>query len=216
MWVESPNEDHFVVPDEVQELSFAIDCPTIAVDHAYALSSAINGALPWLAAEPQAALHLIHGADSGNGWERPTEALYLSRRIRLELRLPSHRIEAARALSGLTFDIDGYPLTVKQAKLKQLIPSSALYCRYITSESVEDEQLLIAEAVDYLRAAGLKFNKVLAGKRVVHRWGAGEKVSRSLFVAELTKADSVTLQQNGYGRQQHLGFGIFIPHKTLN
>ena len=41
--------------------------------------------LPWMVDEPQAGIHLIHGAESGNGWIRPQEPdalLILSRRTR--------------------------------------------------------------------------------------------------------------------------------------
>ncbi|MGD9164124.1 MAG: type I-MYXAN CRISPR-associated protein Cas6/Cmx6, partial [Chromatiales bacterium] len=68
-WQEETDEEQYVVPDDVVDLIFKIKCRTLPVDHAWPLSEAIHQALPWFAEERQAGLHLIHGADSGNGWE---------------------------------------------------------------------------------------------------------------------------------------------------
>ncbi len=63
----------FVVPDNVVDLSFKVQCKQLPLDHAHALSQTIQQALPWFAEEPQAGIHLIHGAESGNGWIRPQD-----------------------------------------------------------------------------------------------------------------------------------------------
>ena len=48
--------------DEIVDAVFAIRCRSLPVDHAWALSQAVQAALPWFAAEPEAGLHTIHGA----------------------------------------------------------------------------------------------------------------------------------------------------------
>ena len=73
---------------DVLDAVFAIECRSLPVDHAYALSTAIQAALPWFAQEPQAGLHTVHGAASGAGWQRPEgehAQLQLSRRTKLVL-----------------------------------------------------------------------------------------------------------------------------------
>ena len=67
-------EPVFQVPDDIVDVSFAIKCPTIPLDHAHALSAELLEALPWLREERGAGVHLIHGAASGNGWFRPEDA----------------------------------------------------------------------------------------------------------------------------------------------
>ena len=114
-WQEEKEEKVTQVPDNVVDLAFSIDCRAVPVDHAYALSSAIRKVLPWFDDEHGAALHLIHVADSGNGWEKPSGAddlMYLSRRTRLTLRLAKEQVENARALSGQTLDVAGHMLKV--------------------------------------------------------------------------------------------------------
>jgi CRISPR-associated protein Cas6 len=133
-WQEEVDEQQFVVPDEVVDLLFKIKCNTLPVDHAWALSEAIQAELPWFADEPLAGLHLIYGADSGNGWERPQggeDLLYLSRRTRLVLRLPKHRVEDAQALSGKTLKIQDNPLEVGDGYTRNLAVTTTLYCRHL-------------------------------------------------------------------------------------
>lgn len=218
MWIEEPNEEGFVVPDRVVDLSFAIACRTLPVDHAWELSNELNSRLPWLQSEPQCGFHLIYGADSGNGWERPAgkaEPIYLSRRTRLELRLPQQWLEAAQALTGQTLQLYGETMRIGEAKIRKLSDSTALYSRYILCEE-EDESLFLRHNMAQLQQLGLTLKKVMAGKLVRHHWPDGDKLTRSLFVADLSRTDSVKLQESGLGDNQHLGFGLFIPHKTLS
>ena len=46
--------------EDVVDAAFAIECRSLPVDHAYALSAAIQAALPWFAGEPQAGLARVH------------------------------------------------------------------------------------------------------------------------------------------------------------
>ena len=112
LWEENKREQPFVVSDEMADLSFKINCKQIALDHAHDLSQALHQALPWLADEERAGVHLIHGASSGNGWQRPEEEdgedyIYLSKRSRMMLRMPKDRFEDIDALVGQTLDIAG-------------------------------------------------------------------------------------------------------------
>ena len=208
----------YVVPDDVVDLVFSMGCKQLPVDHAYSLSQAVQQALPWFVDEPMAALHIIHGADSGNGWERPEQnddVIYLSRRTKLVLRLPKHRLEDAKALTGHTLDVSGSKLEVKEAKPRLFSTSHTLYARYVVDKT-ESEDEFIAEAVKELRALKLKFKKVLCGKSHTLETPEGALPTRSLMVAELPPEDAVTLQQHGIGNYLKMGCGVFLPHKTLS
>jgi len=219
-WQEDEDlETKFVIPDDVVDLAFSIDCKALPIDHTYALASAIEHHLPWFVTEQSCALHLIHGAESGNGWDRPengSDLLYLSRRTKLLLRLPKERIEAAQELIGKELVIDECIIKVGEATIKLLADSTALYSRYLDTSHDETEDEFIDRAVAELRAMGLKFKKILAGKAHTHKGSDDqETLTRSLFIADLGRIDSVRLQELGIGSSQHLGFGVFIPHKTL-
>ena len=217
-WQEDVDEEQFVVPDEVVDLLFKIKCSTLPVDHAWALSEAIQAELPWFADEPQSGLHLIYGADSGNGWERPEggdELLYLSRRTRLVLRLPKHRVDDAMALTGKSLDIVGSRIDVGEGHTRGLASTTTLYCRHLVTDTEMEEDEFLSLAVEELRNMNLRFKKVLCGKSRAFTTPDGELPTQSLMVAGLPLDDSITLQQQGLGPHRNRGFGLFVPHKTV-
>jgi len=188
------------------------------VDHAWSLSEAIHAELPWFADEPQTGLHLIYGADSGNGWERPEngdEPLYLSRRTRLVLRLPKRRVEDARQLTGKTLLIQDNPLEVGEARTRSLATTTTLYCRHLVTDTEMEEDELMGLAVAALRGMNIRFKKVLCGKSRSFSTPDGDLPTQSLMVAGLALDDAITLQQQGLGPHRNRGFGLFIPHKTV-
>ena len=217
-WQEETEENQFTVPGDVVDLQFQINCPTLPVDHAWALSRQIQQILPWFADEAQAGLHIIHGADSGNGWERPQGAgdlLYLSRRTRLELRLPSHRVSHAEALSGAILEIAGHSMKVGSGKTRKLSASSVLYSRYVATDPDMVEEEFTEWAVDELKELRLRFKKILCGRSFELATPEGPVQSRSLMVADLPFKDAVILQERGIGPRRSMGCGLFIPQKSF-
>jgi CRISPR-associated protein Cas6 len=209
----------FVVPDEVVDLAYQIKCPTLPIDHAYALSTVILQALPWLADEEQAGIHLVHGASSGHGWTRPedptTEMLHLSRRTRLRLRLPKHRLDDASELTGRTLDIDGHSMEVGKSSVHLLSAISTLFARYIITREVIDERQFLEQVAGELGSQGIPCRKMLCGMPHTHSFPDGPVFTRSLMVAELEPEQSVRLQQQGLGAGRKTGYGLFIPHKGI-
>jgi CRISPR-associated protein Cas6 len=217
-WQEEIDEEQYIVPDNVVDLIFKIKCRTLPVDHAWALSEAIHEVLPWFPEEDQAGLHLIYGADSGNGWERPSEgeeALYLSRRTPLILRLPKVRVEDAETLTGKTLDVAGNSLEIGESHTRSLAMTTTLYSRHVVSETELEEDAFLQQAVESLQVPGLRFKKVLCGKVTRFATPEGTLETRSLMVAGLSLDDAVTLQEQGIGPLRSRGFGLFVQHKTV-
>lgn len=217
-WQEETKHDQYSVPDAVVDVAFQIGCRSLPVDHAWALSQAVCAVLPWLTEEPGAGVHTIHVADSGNGWMRPeggAELLYLSRRTKLLVRVPRHRVEDAQQLTGRTLDIAGNALTVEQAVLKPLAAITTLFSRYVVSAAGQDENAFLEAAVRELNALGIRPKKMLCG--IEHSIVTPAEVvrTRSLMIAELTLEESMQLQQHGLGPSRHLGCGLFLPHKDI-
>ena len=203
-WQEEDDDgSQFQVPENVVDVQFSINCKSLPVDHAHALSTAVKAALPWFADEIQAGLHLIHVAESGNGWERPQgddELLYLSRRTKLTLRVPQHRL-------GDT----------GKSNVRLLSVSTTLYARYVAGKEGQSEDEFLAELIGELKDAGLHFKKVLCGKENLMDTPDGPIITRSLLVADLALEDAVRLQETGIGPHEYkkLGCGLFIAHKTV-
>lgn len=216
---ENDKKKGFSIPDDVVDLSFRIKCPTLPLDHAHAFSTSLLEILPWLEEEEYAAIHLIHGAASGNGWFRPedvkSELLHLSRRTRMRLRLPNHRLDDARALTGKTLDITGHSLEVGESDVLLLSSLSTLFARYIVTSEDLDETQFLEEAARELKSIGVSTRKLLGGITHALDFPGGPVFTRSLMVAELEPEQSVRLQQAGLGEGRTIGCGIFLPHKGI-
>lgn len=220
LW-EDDKPESFVVPDDILDLSYKIDCPKIALDHAEALSEALHQALPWFGEEEQAALHLIHGASTGNGWQRPDgeagdDFIYLSkRRARMQLRIPKERIDDARALTGQTLVVGEYTITVGSSEEKPLTSMGTLFSRYIRLLPGETEEAFMQRMLEELRNLDIRVKKMMCGIGHQFQLREGPVETVSLMLADLEPRDSVTLQQQGLGEDQKRGLGLFIPHKGI-
>ena len=217
-WEENRQAKPVTVPGDIVDMAFGIRCRSLPVDHAYALFQALRQVLPWLEHEPGAAVHPIHVADSGNGWMRPEDPddrLYLSRRTRLVLRMPRHRIEAAGALRGQTLHIADQTMQVGEADIRPLSVLTTLFSRYLVTDDGDDEERFLAETAKQLAARGIRPRKMLPGKAHAIRVPGATLKTRSLMLAELSVEESLQLQQQGLGEHGHLGCGIFVPHKDI-
>lgn len=218
---ENEAETGFKVPDDIVDLSFAISCKTLPLDHAHALSQALHAALPWLADDTSSGVHLIHVAESGNGWFRPQETdnalLQLSRRTRMMLRVPKERVDDARALEGKVMDVSGYSLTVGEGVIKPLIVMSTLFARHVVMDDPDmDEEAFLEQVVAEMRGLGFKrISKVLCGRSHDLRLPDSIVHTQSVMVADLEPEMSVLLQQKGIGPYRKMGCGLFLPHKGI-
>ncbi len=206
------------VPDDVVDVSFKVACKALPLDHAHALSEALLEALPWLREEPQAAVHLIHGAESGNGWLRPEDPealLYPSRRTRFALRVPKHRVEAARALAGTTLDVGGHAVSLRDPHVRELSPLTTVFSRHVVSEQSEEAEFLDAVARMLREDLDIRVRKMVAGREHMHRFPDREIRTRSLMIDGLRVEESIRLQQRGLGPGRLQGFGVFLPHKAV-
>jgi CRISPR-associated protein Cas6 len=204
--------------DEVVDAAFAIECRSLPVDHAFALSQAVQAALPWFAGEPQAGLHTVHGAASGAGWQRPEgedALLQLSHRTRLVLRLPAGRLRDAAALSGQTLEVAGFPMVVGRLTPRPLMRIASLFSRSVIFEGSDDETAFLAAASAALGALGVEASTMLCGRDVTLGTPQRTYRTRSLMVTVGTPAQSLALQRQGLGEARKLGCGLFIPHKDV-
>jgi CRISPR-associated protein Cas6 len=214
---ESKRENEFIVPDDVVDLSFKLICKQLPTTHAYDLAQALYQALPWLKDEPEAGIHQIHGATSGNGWERPPdgELIHLSRRSRMHIRVPKQRIEAVQTLTGTSLDIAGHALEVGESTIKPLQPQATIFARYVIMPSGLDEDGFLDRVANELRQRGIRVRKMLCGIGHTVSTPVKDFETRSVMIADLDKQTSIDLQETGIGPGRHLGCGIFLPHKGI-
>lgn len=218
LWQEEEPQQNTLSLPTVIDVAYEMTCRGLPVDHAYALSTAIQQALPWFTAEPLAGLHLIHGGESSHGWQRPSgpgSLLYFSRRTKLMLRLPQPRVTDAQALSGRTLDIAGYALSVGKLSERPLVGMPALLARYVVISPQEEEEVFLQKMVAQLQQIGIACRKALCGKTTAFQFPEGELWTRSMMIADLNPKDSVLLQQQGLGPERKRGCGLFLPQKDI-
>ncbi len=213
------NNEQYVVPDDIVDLSFRVLCKQLPLDHAYDLSQAIQSNLPWITDEPQAGIHLIHGAESGNGWIRPQDPnalLSLSRRTRFMIRLPKPRVEAAMQLAGRRIQVGNYELVLSQPQEKLLSSHTTIFARHIATDYLEDEEAFLDQAAEQLSRQGIQARKMISGRAHVLRMPERNLATRSLMIASLDVEESIHLQKHGLGAGRTVGCGLFIPHKGID
>ncbi len=223
-WQDQEDEkQQFVVPDNIVDLSFKVQCKQLPLDHAHALSQTIQQALPWLDEEPHAGMHLIHGAESGNGWIRPQDPdalLSLSKRTRFMLRLPKPRVEDAYKLEGQELDVSGNNLVLTSPNQKPLSELTTIFARYVATpgevDSIEDEEAFLNQAAEMLKSEGIQVKKMMSGRAHVLRMPDRDLLTRSLMIDGLKIEESIYLQQYGLGEGRLVGCGLFIPHKGID
>ena len=216
-WEETGDKKNVSVSDDIVDAVFKISCPTLPVDHAYALYSAVLNRLPWIE-EEGVGLHTIHVAASGNGWMRPedpNELLHPSRRTRFAIRVPKKRIDDVGALSGASLDIKGNVLDIHDMEVRELHASETLFARYIVATDDDDEEQFLQEMFEQLKSLDIHARKMMCGRQSRIETPQGSIKTRSMMLADLELEDSVKLQQRGLGPLRHMGCGLLIPHRGI-
>jgi len=218
-WQDNPVAKAPILSQAAVDLVFKTKGRQLPADHAWTLNQAVTRLLPWLKDEPTAGIHLIHGAQSSNGWQQPddTGVIELSRRTRFVLRLPKERVDEARLLSNQTIEFDGHALTLLEARTRALTPFGTVLARHIrVTDASTDESDFLEEAARGLNRLEIAPTKMLCGR--IHRFTlpAGAMLTRSLLIADLSLKDSAVVQHHGLGPDRLLGCGLFLPHKSID
>jgi len=217
-WKDSTQADTYRVPDDIVDLAFKVHCQCLPADNAYSLRMALERALPWLADEPLAGIHTLHGADSGNGWQCPEgddAVIYLPKRARLSLRLPRQRIEQAKQLEGLRLDLDGHECVICESRVRLLSKHGTLFARHL-SLAADDEEAFLDRAAQLLAELKVRPLKMMGGLSRTIRTPQGGITTRSLMLDGLKPPESVLVQQRGLGEERELGCGLFVAHKSID
>ena len=217
LWDDTAKKSEFVVPDDVVDLIYKINCKQIPTVHAYELAEALYEALPWIKDEPEVGIHQIHGATSGNGWERPAdgELIHLSKRSKMSLRVPKTRIDDAMALTGQILEVAGCKVEVGKAISKVLNPLQTIFSRYVVVPDNMDENAFIDWVVEELKQRDIHIQKMLCGIKHTVTTPQQKIETRSVMIADLEKTASIALQEVGVGPYRHFGCGIFLPQKGI-
>ncbi len=213
------NEAVYEVPDDIVDVNFKIKCAQLPLDHAHQLSEAIIKELPWIENNESAGIHLIHGAESGNGWIRPTdpdELIYPSRRTLFTIRTPQEHIEDVQTLNGKNIYVCNASIEFSKPTIRKLSKLTTIFARYVLAEQIEDESSFLNEMVELLAEKNIRPKKMMSGRATSIRFPDKTLGARSLMIDGIDVTESVLLQQQGLGAGRKFGCGLFLPHKGID
>ena len=218
-WEEESNDGAAAYPADAVDVAFCLSGRWLPVNHACALQSAVVKVLPWLEDEPAAGIHSIHGAASGNGWERPGsepgDMLILSRRTRLVLRVPIGRSGETAALCDRRLDIGGCEVATGAQQVRALHPAGTVFARYVVDEEGADEERFVERVASELESRSGSVRELLCGRSHRIESAGTAYLARSLLIADLDPEESLAIQCRGLGPGRLLGCGLFVPHKDI-
>jgi CRISPR-associated protein Cas6 len=215
-WQEDTKEQHFTLPETIQEVSFRIQSKILPMDHNFLLSQALLKHLPWLA-DTNAGIHDISVAD-GNGWEQNKEGgfYYPSKRSKLTLRINKDHLTEAESIVGKVLDLGDYEIKITSyIGSKLLSDKPVLFAKQVAFENALSENDFLHLCFEQLSDLGIQVKKMMAGLESKIQTDTGIILARSLMVADLKKDESVLLQEQGLGDYRLLGCGLFIPQKDI-
>ena len=199
------------------DVTFRIDCKTLPYDHAYALSNEITKNMPWLLEDNLTGIHTLHGPESGNGWVRSEkEEIFLSKRTRLVLRIPRIDIEKAKELENVSVNVLGNTIKIGKSNTKTFLVVRDLISRFVLCDKNETEEDFLLGVKKELFSHGVMIKKAICGKEKSFTINGKNRFTRSLMIADLSKENSVLLQDTGVGSGRIFGCGIFLPHKSID
>ena len=216
---DTDNAAQYQVPDDIVDINFKVQCSHLPLDHAHNLSVAILRALPWLQDEERVGIHLIHGAESGNGWIRPSgpdELIFPSRRTLFSIRAPKEYCQEIQQLDGQIIQVGDIPVQLSKPSIRKLSKITTIFARYVLAGEVENEDLFLQEMANLLAQKQITPKKMMSGRTTLMRFPKQNRTARSLMIDGIEVAESVRLQQEGLGLGRKIGCGIFLPHKGID
>ena len=216
MWEE---EEQLQLKDKSRmiDVAFRIECKTLPYDHACDLSNEITKNLPWLLDDQLTGIQTLHGPESGNGWVRSEkEEIFLSKRTRLILRIPRGDIDKVRELENIEINVLGNNIKIGKSTTKTFLIVRDLISRFVLCDKDESEEEFLLGVKKELLNHGVSIKKAICGKAKSLTINGKSKITRSLMIADLSKENSVLLQDTGVGTGRIYGCGIFLPHKSID
>ena len=192
---------------QVVDVVFDVEGTSLPADNAWPLAQAIERRLPWLASEALAGIHPLRAAPTTYG------VVLLAQRAKLVLRAPEWRLPDCLELQEAELDVAGSRLVVGAGRARPLQPCATLAAQRVASSTGDAHgfERDVRRLLDALAIAG----ELIAGRRRQASAGEREIAGFALALHGLSAADSVRVQSIGIGTDRRLGWGVFVPAKTI-
>jgi CRISPR-associated protein Cas6 len=214
-WEEDNQDNSNKTDDKIVDISFKVNCAKISADHAYDLFKAVIKRFPQINKIDNLAIHSVHGAESGAGWERPDTEIYLSKRTRFCIRTPMEFADEFYSLDGEMLKVGKYEMKLSKPSIKKLVVTDTLFCRSVVVENNKNEDEFLEDVNSSLKSIDIDVKKMLCGKEHIIKIENKKLIGKTLLITDLEKKDSIKIQQLGIGIGKLYGCGIFLPHKSI-
>jgi len=191
----------------VVDVAFSVEGTSVPAEHDWPLLRAVEGRLPWFAAEALAGIHPLRIVQTSYG------IALLAQRAKLVLRLPAARLPDALRLQDAAFDVGGSALRVGKGNARTLRPSATLSAHRVATDA-GDDAAFEADVARSLQRMGIDCG-FISGRRRQGTAGGREIAGFALTLHGLGTADSLRIQCEGLGGDRRLGWGIFVPAKAI-
>lgn len=189
------------------DVSFTIQGDFLPVDYPFALMTALVRFFPWLEHDLTAGVHPIRAP--------LTEAGYVvSRRSRLQLRVPESHIDAVSTLEGQSLMLGSTVLCIGAATLRPVLPFPTLRASMVVN-SLPNELAFVTDLGRQLDVLGVK-GELICGKPAKVRAGDRSLTGFAVVLHGLSIEHSVRIQRSGIGPSRLLGCGLFVHHKVID
>lgn len=195
------------IDSTVVDVVFDVRGTSLPAEHAWPLLRAVEACLAWLPNEALAAIHPLRTLPTGYG------VVLLAQRAKLVLRLPTARLPDALLLQHATLDVGDSALYVGAGVARALRPGATLSAQRVAS-GAGDEAAFEADIADRLQRMGVAA-RCISGRRRGGDAGGRKIAGFALALHGLGPADSLRIQCEGIGGDRRLGWGVFVPAKTI-
>lgn len=186
------------------ELRFPVIGETLPSQHGYLMFAAMSDAISE-----------IHGADwlqiaTVGGELQQGHYLALNERAMLKMRLPVDKIPIVMELKKYLLDVQGHYVRLGAPTLHSLKPSKTLYARIATISGAKEAEEFYELATKRLREKGIVAKLDVLRRRIVEIRG-GKTIGFEMKLRDLSDADSIRLQSEGFGGRGRFGCGFLLP-----
>ena len=191
----------------VVDVAFDVGGTSLPADHAWPLLQAMEARLPWFADEARAGIHPLRAVPTSYG------IVLLAQRAKLVLRVPQARLPRRAAAAGRRLDVGGSALRSARAMRDRCgrarrCPRSGWPPMPATSR--------VRGRSRASRCSGWSVAcEFISGRRRRGDAGGREIAGFALTLHGLGSADSLRIQCEGMGGDRRLGWGIFVPAKSI-
>lgn len=184
------------------ELCFHLRGQRLAVDHGFALYSAVSRLIPEFHSDEASGLKLIRGRYCGDGM------LDISPYSELVLRTPAAHITIYLKLAGKTLTILGQKLLVGIPNTRAILPAQKLFAPLVITRNGQDQCRFEQESARQLQQLGVVCKTQVIKRRTCEIHGK-QVVGYAVAISELGAEESVLLQAQGIGGRRKMGAGFF-------